>query len=212
VGFAVDAKDAGPTDAERRQAMLDSPNRYVNQAAPCVGHEGACAAALTAPLAGGFTGWLATFQTGRLALGLFGIGADIQAMSDGLPAGGGVAGRSAEAAADAALAAGRTRGAAAELRVGDQVFTDVSTGGASRTLHPDVNAALDRVAPGERAPWHGGCAEPGCVSQALNAGVNPAGGTSRAVNIGESGRGHGTPKMTCSSCRAMLDFFGIKHD
>ena len=86
---------AAPTDAERRQAMLDSPNRYVNQAAPCVGHEGACAAALTAPLAGGFTGWLATFQAGRLALGLFGIGADIQAMSDGLPAGGGLASKEA---------------------------------------------------------------------------------------------------------------------
>jgi hypothetical protein len=118
----------------------------------------------------------------------------------------------AEAAADAALAAGRTRGAAGELQVRDRVFTDMSTGGASRTLHPDVNAALDAVPPGQRAPWHGACAEPGCISQALNAGVNPAGGTSRAVNIGSSGNGHGTPKMTCSSCRVVLDFFGIKHD
>jgi RHS repeat-associated protein len=38
----------------------------------------------------------------------------------------------AEATADAARSAGRTSGAAAELRVGDRVFTDVSTGGAAR--------------------------------------------------------------------------------
>jgi len=137
-----------------------------------------------------------------------------QAVFAAMPEGRLVAGpaKSAEAAADAALAAGRTGGAAAELRVGDRVFTDVSTGGAPRTLRPDVQAALDKVPPGQREPWHGHCAEPGCVSQALNAGVNPAGGTSRAVNIGDSGRGHGTPKMTCRSCQSLLDFFGIKHD
>jgi RHS repeat-associated protein len=122
------------------------------------------------------------------------------------------AAKGAEAAADAARAAGRTSGAAAELRVGDHVYTDVSTGGAPRTLHPDVQAVLDEVPQSQRAPWHGHCAEPGCVSQALSDGVNPAGGTSRAVNIGESGKGHGTPKPTCSSCRYMLDQFEVKHD
>jgi uncharacterized protein RhaS with RHS repeats len=120
--------------------------------------------------------------------------------------------KSAEAAADAALAAGRTKGAAAELRIGDQVFTDVSSGGAARTLHPDVQAAYDRVPQSKRAPWHGHCAEGGCLSQALDAGVNPAGGTSRAVNIGTSGKGHGTPKPTCSSCKDVLDQFGVNHD
>ena len=80
-----------PTNAERRQAMLDSPNRYVNQEAACVGHEGGCAAALTAPLGFGFTGWLASFQMGRLILAGVGITADMQAASDGLPMGGGLA-------------------------------------------------------------------------------------------------------------------------
>ena len=56
-----------------------------------------------------------------------------------------VAAESAEAAADAARAAGRTSGAASELRVGDRVYTDVSTGGAPRTLHPNVQAVLDGV-------------------------------------------------------------------
>lgn len=63
------------------------------------------------------------------------------------------AAESAEAAADSARAAGRTSGAAAELRVGDRVFVDVSTGGASRILHPQVQSALDGVPRGQRAPW-----------------------------------------------------------
>jgi len=120
--------------------------------------------------------------------------------------------RSAETAANTARALGRTSGAAAELRVGSRVFTDVSTGGTARTLHPKVQAALDKVPQAQRAPWHGHCAEAGCLSQALEAGVNPAGGTSRAVNIGTSGKGHGTPKPTCSSCKNVLDEFGVMHD
>jgi RHS repeat-associated protein len=161
--------------------------------------------------------------TGHIQWG--GIGGVFDAASDGAMfglAGAGAAGRanvgrvgaasSAEAAADIAQAAGRTSGAAAELRVGDKVFTDVSTGGAARTLHPEVKAALDKVPQSQRAPWHGHCAEAGCLSQALNSGVNPAGGTSRAVNIGNSGRGHGTSKPACSSCKDVLNQFGVKHD
>jgi len=32
------------------------------------------------------------------------------------------------------------------------------------------------------------------MSYYLNAGVNPSGGTARAINIGISGQGHGTPR------------------
>jgi hypothetical protein len=60
-----------------------------------------------------------------------------------------------------------------------------------------------------RAAWHGGCAEVACLDQALNAGVNSAGGTMRAVNIGVSGAGHNTPKPICSSCDDILRFFGV---
>jgi len=149
---------------------------------------------------------------------LDGVAAAIPMMPGGAAAGiaayrvGNVAAKSAEAAADMARAAGRTSGAAAELRIGDRVFTDVSTGGSTRTLNSQVQAALENVPQAQRAPWHGHCAEMGCLSQAINAGVNPAGGSSRAVNIGTSGRGHGTPKPTCSSCRNVLDQHGIKHD
>lgn len=47
---------------------------------------------------------------------------------------------------------------------------------------PRVQAALDLFRPGFRPKWHGGCAEPRCVSQALYAGVNPVGGQCRSAN------------------------------
>jgi hypothetical protein len=119
------------------------------------------------------------------------------------------AANTAEGAADAALAAGRTTGAAAELSVGGEVFTDVSTGGAPRVLIPAVQDALDAVPAAQRAPWHGACAEMGCLSQAFDAGVNPAGGSIRAVAIGSSNPGHGLPKMICSSCSSVLDRIGV---
>src|SRR5262249_36407706 len=97
-----------------------------------------------------------------------------------------------------------------ELKVGDRVFTDVSTGGAPRTLHPKVQEALDKVPPALRSPYHGACAEPGCLSQALNEGVNPSGGVSTAVKIRAPGKAaHGTRMPACSSCKAVNQAFGV---
>ncbi len=117
--------------------------------------------------------------------------------------------RSADEVIEAVALAGRARGAGAELRVGARVFTDASTGGVSRVLNPKVQSALSR-APHPRPAWHGSCAEPGCISQALEAGVNPAGGRMRVLNIGTSGRGHGTVKPACSTCEYLKLEFGIK--
>jgi len=116
----------------------------------------------------------------------------------------------AEAAANAALAAGKRSGAAAELRVGGNVLTGVS--GEAVPPNSQVTGALMGTPPGSRAPWHGACAEVACLDKALNAGVNPAGGSVRAVNIGVSGAGHNTPKPICSSCSDILRFFGISHE
>lgn len=110
-------------------------------------------------------------------------------------------------AADVALAAGKKSGAAAELRVGDKVFTGVS--GEEVAHNPQVTGALMGTPASARKPWHGGCAEIVCLDKALNAGVNPAGGEMKAVNIGVSGKGHGTPKMICLSCSDVLDHFGV---
>ncbi|WP_334188076.1 RHS repeat-associated core domain-containing protein [Noviherbaspirillum sp.] len=117
------------------------------------------------------------------------------------------AAKSAEAAADAALAAGKLSGAAAELRVGDKVFVGVS--GEIVPHNPQVTGALMGTPQAERAAWHGACAEVVCLDKALNAGVNPAGGTIRVVNIGVSGTGHNTPKVICSSCNNILNYLGV---
>lgn len=117
--------------------------------------------------------------------------------------------KGAEAAADAALAAGKKRGAAAQLDVNGKTFTDIS--GAKSNLHPDLQKALDNVPQSQRAPWHGKCAEIGCINQVLQSGVNPSGGTMRAVNIGKSGAGHRTPKAACSTCSNVADQFGVNH-
>ena len=64
-------------------------------------------------------------------------------------------------AADAARAAGKNGGAAAQLDVpGSRPFVDVS--GSATPIHPQVQQVLDDVPVSVRKPWHGGCAEPRC--------------------------------------------------
>lgn len=117
-----------------------------------------------------------------------------------------VAANTARGAADEAAAAGRTNGAAAQFDAGGQRFVDVS--GSDTPLHPAVQDALDSV-PFPRKPWHGGCAEPRCVSQALEAGVDPSTGTMTAVQIGSRGPvPHGEVRGPCPSCQILRDVFG----
>ena len=111
-------------------------------------------------------------------------------------------------AADAALAAGKDYGAAAQLTINGKIFTDIS--GAKTGLNPALQSAIEAIPPGSTFKWTGQCAEVGCLNQALNAGVNPAGGTSIAVNIGNTGFGHGTFKEACPSCQFLLTYFGVK--
>ena len=122
-------------------------------------------------------------------------------------------GAHAKTRADLAQRDGATSGVAAELVLEDRVFVDVSgsaRGAAPRVLHPKVVEALDAVPEELREPWHGECAEPGCISQALDAGLDPAKGTSTAVRIRRPGHPkHATHIAACSSCRALLEWFGI---
>jgi len=120
----------------------------------------------------------------------------------------------ARGAADAAQAQGRTSGAAAALKIGDQIFTDVSIGkgGTPGPNNPIVQQALDNVPLADRSPYHGGCAEIGCFNQALNDGVSPAGGTIGAAKIRAAGNpGHGQPLDLCPSCANVADQLGAIH-
>nr|WP_306335031.1 DUF6531 domain-containing protein [Streptomyces sp. KL118A] len=85
-------------------------------------------------------------------------------------------------------------------------------GGGNHSLHPDVQAAYDRV-PMELRPvgnQHGRCGEAEALSNAMNAGHDPRGGVSAAVDVRAAGNPkHGVPKAPCSSCQHVLDQFGI---
>ncbi|WP_437608114.1 RHS repeat-associated core domain-containing protein [Sorangium sp. So ce834] len=144
------------------------------------------------------------------AAAVFGTGRGLGAIAEESAAVGGVRGAAAIERANAAQAAGRTSGVAAELRVGNKTFTDVSTGGASRTIDPRVAQALDRVPAAERSPFHGACAEIGCITQTLAAGIDPRGGVSTAVRIRRPGHpAHASRIDACRSCAAVLGQFGV---
>ncbi|WPO72127.1 DUF6531 domain-containing protein [Streptomyces sp. KN37] len=85
-------------------------------------------------------------------------------------------------------------------------------GGGDHNLHPDVQAAYDRV-PMELRPTgnqHGRCGEAEALSNAMNSGHDPRGGVSAAVDVRAAGNPkHGVPKAPCSSCQHVLDQFGI---
>ena len=52
--------------------------------------------------------------------------------------------------------------------------------------------------------------EIGCLNQAANAGVNPQGGTMRAVTIRKPGNAnHATPKPPCSTCENVQKQMGV---
>ncbi|MFD6691146.1 YwqJ-related putative deaminase [Streptomyces bacillaris] len=57
---------------------------------------------------------------------------------------------------------------------------------------------------------HGRCGEAEALTNALNAGVDPRGGTMAAVEVrAKENPKHGAPKAICPSCAHVLDQFGI---
>jgi uncharacterized protein RhaS with RHS repeats len=113
----------------------------------------------------------------------------------------------ARAEAAAIRAAGNTNGVAGAIVKDGETFIGQSTragGGGSDTLHPDVQAALDRVPAALRSPFHEKCAEPQGLSRMLENGVNPEGSTSAAVRVGDD-----AVKPACPSCAHILDHFGV---
>ncbi len=99
-------------------------------------------------------------------------------------------------------------GSAAELRVGDRVFAQLSSSALTgqRNLGLQV-AALLNAAPFPREPWHGMCAETWCIDQALKEGLGVKdlrGGQSVGVFL------DGDMRPPCErSCKPMLSSLGI---
>jgi hypothetical protein len=162
------------------------------------------------------TNGLISIGRGRYFSGALSLGAAL------LPVGGGLvsdAGRAAEVAklaqetALVAREAGAARGAAAALKVGDDIFTDLSAGarealgGTWTELHPEVQDVLDTI-PHPRVPYHGYCAELQCISQALTAGKT--GQELAGSEIATSSVVTGAAKTPCSSCTVVLQYFKLK--
>ncbi|WP_399888139.1 DUF6531 domain-containing protein [Streptomyces sp. BBFR51] len=86
-------------------------------------------------------------------------------------------------------------------------------GGGNHDLHPDVQAAYDRVPDHIKAEVRGAhskCGEAEALSKAMRAGVDPGGGVMAAVNVRAAGNPvHGTPKAACKSCQDVLDQLGV---
>ncbi|MEU7393415.1 DUF6531 domain-containing protein [Streptomyces albogriseolus] len=96
----------------------------------------------------------------------------------------------------------------------DAPFTGASIkGGGDHDLHPDIQAAYDRVPMDQRPPvgnQHGRCGEAEALSNAMKAGVDPRGGAMAAVEVRAAGNPrHGMPKAVCSSCQHVLGQLGI---
>jgi hypothetical protein len=82
--------------------------------------------------------------------------------------------------------------------------------GSGNTPHPRVQQALDNVPSSAQSPFHGGCAEIQCLSAAMNAGDDVAGGTIATARVRcPISAAHGTPIPACSTCRHVLDEFGV---
>ena len=112
----------------------------------------------------------------------------------------------ARSTANAAQAAGRKQGMAAALEVEGQVFTATSGRG---PLNPGLQKVLDETPPPHSA-FHGACAEINCISRAMDAGVDPSGGTMSVVKIRKPGHpAHGTVAELCPTCAQVIKRFGI---
>ncbi|MGY0069159.1 DUF6531 domain-containing protein [Streptomyces sp. QTS137] len=87
-------------------------------------------------------------------------------------------------------------------------------GGGSHQLHPDVQAAYDRVPDHIKAEVggaHSKCGEAEALSEAIKAGVEPRGGVMAAVEVRAVGNpAHGKPKPACPSCSHVLEQLGVR--
>ena len=111
--------------------------------------------------------------------------------------------------AQALRGANRPGAAGALVATNGQTVTTTSRSGG---INAGVQGALDKVPASQRSDFHGKCCEPRLISKAQDAGINVQGAEISVVRVRAPGNPlHGTPLKACSSCRAVLDFAGIKY-
>ena len=149
---------------------------------------------------------------------LYRVAADSNGSANIFPSFGGSldAGERAIAAARQAASAGAESGVAATVQLGKRFFTDWSSDprriiGAPTFFNPYVESALESVPYSLRTSFHGSCAEIGCLSQILNAGLNPNGSIVVPVLVRVPGSLKlGAYLSPCPTCRFVLPMFGIE--
>ena len=118
------------------------------------------------------------------------------------------AGPEAQAVADKAQQANPRPGTAAALVTPDgRVWSGTSKKGAAAPVHhPVVEAELLTIPPDPRMPGaHGRCAEPACISSALESGVEVRGGRIASAQVRSPGNpAHGKPIPPCTVCKELL--------
>ncbi|MGP4100448.1 golvesin C-terminal-like domain-containing protein [Nonomuraea sp. KM90] len=96
---------------------------------------------------------------------------------------------------------------------GGQIFSSPSIRGGAPQLHPDVQQILDAIpdVPGARGAGHGNCGLAVCLTEALNAGLNPTGSSAAAVLIrGDINHSsHGVPVGPCNSCEHLVEHYNL---
>ena len=115
----------------------------------------------------------------------------------------------AQESASASRASGSTRGANSALTNSKgETVTGRSTnaGGPGRPTNPQVQRAANEVPQAGRPAFHGCCGEVNAISNALNRGMDVANSVMRTVATRT-----GEAMDACSSCRAIMDVFGIKY-
>jgi hypothetical protein len=100
------------------------------------------------------------------------------------------------------------------LEIGEQTFVDISSGAARQIgqVPTPINPAIRGIINGltENSSFAGNCAEIGCLSQALNAGLNPSGGSIATAAIrGVGNAAQGAPVAPCITCSQVLRLFGV---
>ncbi|MFD7631534.1 YwqJ-related putative deaminase [Streptomyces sp. NPDC059851] len=86
-----------------------------------------------------------------------------------------------------------------------------SDGGAgTRRVHPAIQGILDSIPTAQRGNNHGGCGLVQCLTEALDAGLDPTGATA-AATVGRTRTNKNFKKLIgpCDSCRVLVEHFEI---
>ena len=85
------------------------------------------------------------------------------------------------------------------------------TSGRTSGVNPAVQEVLDNTPQSMRSSFHGKCCEVRLLSDALDSGENPSGGTISILRVRPIGNpNHGTFLFPCPSCQRLVDSFKLK--